>query len=30
MIHAMERWQISDPMVEAVWKTLKPYSNPKG
>ncbi len=30
LIHAMERWQIHDAMVESLWEALKPYSNPKG
>jgi cation transport protein ChaC len=30
LIHALERWQIHDPMVESLWGSLKPYSNPRG
>lgn len=30
LIHAMQRWQIHDEMIEALWEALAPYSNPKG
>jgi cation transport protein ChaC len=29
LIHALERWQIRDTMIESLWDVLKPYSNPK-
>lgn len=30
LIHAMQRWQIRDGMIESLWESLQPYSNPKG
>ncbi len=30
LIHAMERWQITDPTIESLWQALKPHSIPRG
>ena len=30
VVHAMDRWHVGDPLIEALWERLEPYSNPRG